>query len=233
MQQNADPAELAKFDTPSDDWWALDGEFKPLHDINPLRLRFVLDRTELAGKRVLDVGCGGGIFSEALSKAGAQVTGIDLAANALAVAGEHASAQGLDITYREIAAEVLAEREPAQFDIVTCLEMLEHVPDPGSVVDALGRLVVPGGDVFLSTFNRNPKSYLFGIVAAEQVLKLLPRGTHDHAKFITPAELARYCRHAGMQLANLSGMVYHPLTRQYRLNDDISVNYLAHARAHA
>jgi len=152
MQQNADPAELAKFDTPSDDWWALDGEFKPLHDINPLRLRFVLDRTELAGKRVLDVGCGGGIFSEALSKAGAQVTGID---------------------------------------------------------------------------------HLFGIVAAEQVLKLLPRGTHDHAKFITPAELARYCRHAGMQLANLSGMVYHPLTRQYRLNDDISVNYLAHARAHA
>ncbi|MEM6986039.1 MAG: bifunctional 2-polyprenyl-6-hydroxyphenol methylase/3-demethylubiquinol 3-O-methyltransferase UbiG [Pseudomonadota bacterium] len=230
MHANADPDELAKFDTPTDDWWARDGEFKPLHDINPLRLQFVSDRAELAGKRVLDIGCGGGIFTEALARAGANVTGIDLASQALVVARQHAREGGLDIDYRDIAAEQFALEAAAQFDVVTCLEMLEHVPDPAAIVAAIGALVKPGGDVFLSTFNRNPKSYWFGIVAAERVLKLLPPGTHDHAKFITPAELGRYCRGADLTLAELTGMTYNPLTRRYRLERNIDVNYLAHAR---
>lgn len=230
MHHNADPDELAKFDAPAGDWWARGGEFKPLHDINPLRLEFITTRAEIAGKRVLDIGCGGGIFAEALSRAGADVTAIDLAANALAVARDHATQSGLSIDYRAVSAEALASEMTGHFDVVTCLEMLEHVPDPASVVRAVGQLVAPGGDAFFSTFNRNPKSYLFGIVAAEQVLKLLPAGTHDHAKFITPAELAGHCRAAGLRVSDFGGMSYNPVTKRYGLNTDVSVNYLAHAR---
>lgn len=233
MYANTDPAELAKFNTSTEDWWSRDGTFKPLHDINPLRHGFVVERAELAGKRVLDVGCGGGIFTETLARAGATVTGIDLAGQALAVARQHALQSDLEIDYREIAAEDLALEMPGAFDVVTCLEMLEHVPEPSAVVRALGTLVAPAGDVLFSTFNRNPKSWLFGIVAAERVLKLLPAGTHDHSKFITPAELGGYCRDAGLALAALRGMVYNPLTRQYRLDRSVDVNYLAHARRHA
>ncbi|MEM9603740.1 MAG: bifunctional 2-polyprenyl-6-hydroxyphenol methylase/3-demethylubiquinol 3-O-methyltransferase UbiG [Pseudomonadota bacterium] len=229
MHANADPDELAKFDAPTD-WWARDGEFKPLHDINPLRLQFVIDRCPLRGKRVLDVGCGGGIFSEALARAGAEVTGIDLASQALEVARQHAADSGLQIDYRTVSAEQHADEAHGQYDAVSCLEMLEHVPDPTAVVRALGSLVAPGGHVFLSTFNRNPKSYLFGILAAERVLRLVPAGTHDHAKFITPAELARQCREAGLGLSELVGMSYNPLTRRYHLGRNIDVNYLAHAR---
>lgn len=226
---NVDPIEIAKFEALASRWWDPYSEFKPLHDINPLRLNFIVDRVGLAGKAVLDVGCGGGILSESMAQRGAQVTGIDLGEAPLAVAKLHLKESGLRVEYRRVSAEDMARERPGAFDIVTCLEMLEHVPDPSSVVKALGQLVRPGGHVFISTLNRNPKSFLFAIVGAEYVLKLLPRGTHEYMKFIKPSELERWLRAAGLRLRELTGMHYHPLTRRYSLGPGVDVNYLARA----
>ena len=224
---NADPAELAKFSDLAHRWWDKDGEFRPLHDINPARLDWINGLSPLAGSSVLDVGCGGGILADAMARSGAAVTGIDLAAKALRVAQLHAlEAQTVGVTYREISAEGLAAEQAGSFDTVTCMEMLEHVPDPASVVRACASLVKPGGWVYFSTLNRSPKSFLFAIVGAEYLLNLLPRGTHDYAKLIRPSELATYCRAAGLELQHTRGMAYNPLTRRTRLNDDASVNYL-------
>ena len=224
---NADPAELAKFSDLAHRWWDKDGEFRPLHDINPSRLAWINGLSPLAGASVLDVGCGGGILADAMARSGAAVTGIDLAAKALRVAQLHAlEAQTVGVTYREISAEGLAAEQAGSFDTVTCMEMLEHVPDPASVVRACASLVKPGGWVYFSTLNRSPKSFLFAIVGAEYFLNLLPRGTHDYAKLIRPSELATYCRAAGLELQHTRGMAYNPLTRRTRLNDDASVNYL-------
>ena len=224
---NADPAELAKFSELAHRWWDPESEFRPLHQINPLRLDWINQLGPVAGQRVLDVGCGGGILADAMARKGAEVLGIDLATKALKVAQLHAlEAQTPNVTYREISAEALALEQPAGFDIVTCMEMLEHVPDPGSVVRACATLVKPGGWVFFSTINRNPKSFLFAIVGAEYVLNLLPRGTHEFAKLIRPSELAGYCRTAGLELAHTRGMEYNPLTRRYWMSADTSVNYL-------
>jgi 2-polyprenyl-6-hydroxyphenyl methylase/3-demethylubiquinone-9 3-methyltransferase len=226
---NADPAELAKFSELAHRWWDPDSEFKPLHRINPLRLSWI-ERLAggLAGKSVLDVGCGGGILAESIARRGAAaVLGIDLALKPLRVAQLHAMEAGLgNIDYREVAAEALAEERPGAFDIVTCMEMLEHVPEPALVVRACARLVKPGGLVFFSTINRNAKSFLFAIVGAEHVLKLLPKGTHEYAKFIRPSELAQACRDADLAVVQTRGMAYNPLTERYWLSDDTSVNYL-------
>ena len=220
---NADPAELAKFSDLAHRWWDKDGEFRPLHDINPARLNWINGLSPLAGARVLDVGCGGGILADAMARAGAEVTGIDLAR----VAQLHAlEAQTPRLQYREISAEALAAQAPASFDVVTCMEMLEHVPDPASVVRACATLVKPGGWVYFSTLNRNLKSFLMAIVGAEYVLNLLPRGTHEYARLIRPSELAGHCRAAELDLRHTRGMAYNPLTRRTRLNDDTSVNYL-------
>jgi 2-polyprenyl-6-hydroxyphenyl methylase / 3-demethylubiquinone-9 3-methyltransferase len=224
---NADPAELAKFSELAHRWWDPESEFRPLHQINPIRLGWIESHVPLAGKRVLDVGCGGGILADSMARRGAQVLGIDLAAKALKVAQLHAlEAQTPSIEYREISVEALAAEQPASFDAVTCMEMLEHVPDPASVVRACSALVKPGGSVFFSTINRNPKSFVFAIVGAEYVLNLLPRGTHEYLKFIRPSELASYCRASGLNLADTRGMEYNPLTRRYWLSADTSVNYL-------
>ena len=224
---NADPAELAKFSDLAHRWWDKDGEFRPLHDINPSRLAWINGLSPLAGASVLDVGCGGGILADAMARAGAVVTGIDLAAKALRVAQLHAlEAQTTGVHYREISAEGLAAEQAGSFDTVTCMEMLEHVPDPASVVRACASLVKPGGWVYFSTLNRSPKSFLLAIVGAEYLLNLLPRGTHDYAKLIRPSELAAYCRAAGLELQHTRGMAYNPLTRRTQLNDDTSVNYL-------
>ena len=224
---NADPAELAKFSDLAHRWWDPESEFRPLHQINPLRLDWINALVSLQGRRVLDVGCGGGILSDSMARKGAQVTGIDLSAKALKVAQLHAlEAQTPDVQYREVSAEALAAEAPGCFDVVTCMEMLEHVPDPASVVQACATLVKPGGWVFFSTLNRNPKSFLFAIVGAEYLLRLLPRGTHEYAKMIRPSELARYCRQAGLELRHTRGMEYNPLTRRYWLSGDTSVNYL-------
>ena len=224
---NADSAELAKFSDLAHRWWDKEGEFRPLHDINPSRLAWINGLSPLAGANVLDVGCGGGILADAMARSGAAVTGIDLAAKALRVAQLHAlEAQTVGVTYREISAEGLAAEQAGSFDTVTCMEMLEHVPDPASVVRACASLVKPGGWVYFSTLNRSPKSFLFAIVGAEYFLNLLPRGTHDYAKLIRPSELATYCRAAGLELQHTRGMAYNPLTRRTRLNDDASVNYL-------
>lgn len=224
---NADPAELAKFSDLAHRWWDMDGEFRPLHQINPLRLEWINSLCLLKGQQVLDVGCGGGILADAMARSGAQVTGIDLATKALRVAQLHAlEAQTLNVQYREVSVEALATQQPASFDVVTCMEMLEHVPDPASVVRACSALVKPGGWVFFSTLNRNPKSFLFAIVGAEYVLNLLPRGTHEYIKMIRPSELASYCRSADLDLRHTRGMAYNPLTRRYWLNADTSVNYL-------
>ena len=224
---NADPAELAKFSDLAHRWWDPDSEFRPLHQINPLRLDWINGLAPLAGLHVLDVGCGGGILADAMARKGAEVTGIDLATKALRVAQLHAlEAQTPRVQYREISAEALAAQSPGQFDVVTCMEMLEHVPDPASVVRACATLVKPGGWVFFSTINRNPKSFLFAIVGAEYVLNMLPRGTHEYAKLIRPSELAGYCRQAGLDLQATRGMEYNPLTRRYWLSGDTSVNYL-------
>jgi 2-polyprenyl-6-hydroxyphenyl methylase / 3-demethylubiquinone-9 3-methyltransferase len=226
---NADPQELAKFSQLAHRWWDPDSEFKPLHRINPLRLEWI-ERTVggLAGKAVLDVGCGGGILSEAMARRGAaSVLGIDLATKPLRVAQLHALEAGVDnVDYREVAAEALADERPATFDVVTCMEMLEHVPVPGAVVAACARLVRPGGWVFFSTINRNAKAFLFAIVGAEHVLRLLPKGTHEYAKFLRPSELAAACRESGLALRHTRGMQYNPLSERYWLSDDTSVNYL-------
>ena len=223
---NVDPAELAKFQDLASRWWDADSEFKPLHQINPLRLHWIADKVRLRGARVLDVGCGGGILSESLALAGADVTGIDLAEAPLSVARLHAMESGVEVDYRDISAEDCAIEMPAQFDCVTCLEMLEHVPDPASTVAACARLVKPGGRLFFSTLNRNPKSWLFAIVGAEYVLRLLPRGTHDWQKFIKPSELNGYCRNAGLRVDEIIGLTYNPVTRRYKLEDDVDVNYM-------
>lgn len=225
--ENADPAELAKFSDLAHRWWDTESEFRPLHQINPLRLGWIEDLTPLKGKRVLDIGCGGGILADAMARQGAQVLGIDLSTKALKVAQLHAlEANTQGVEYREISAEALALEQPGSFDVVTCMEMLEHVPDPSSVVGACAALVKPGGHVFFSTINRNAKAFMFAIVGAEYVLSLLPRGTHEYAKFIKPSELAAYCRIAGLNLQQSKGMEYNPLSRHYWLSNDTSVNYM-------
>ena len=224
---NADPQELAKFSELAHRWWDPESEFRPLHQINPLRLEWINGLAPLHGKQVLDVGCGGGILADSMARKGAQVLGIDLAIKPLKVARLHAIEAGTpSIEYREVAAEALAAEMPGQFDTVTCMEMLEHVPDPSSIVRACSTLVKPGGWVFFSTINRNPKSFLFAIVGAEYMLKLLPKGTHEYARFIRPSELAQWCRDAGLALHSTRGMEYNPLTRRYWLSADVSVNYL-------
>ena len=227
---NVDAAEIAKFEALASRWWDRAGDFRPLHQMNPLRANYIDARSPVAGRRVLDVGCGGGILSEALAQRGATVTGIDMGEAPLAVARLHLLESGLEIDYRHANAEVLAEECPGSFDIVTCLEMLEHVPDPGSLVSACARLVRPGGDVYFATINRNPKSYAFAILGAEHILKLLPKGTHDYARFIRPSELAAWTRQAGLQTEDISGMLYNPLTQAFSIGRDVDVNYLVHAR---
>jgi 2-polyprenyl-6-hydroxyphenyl methylase/3-demethylubiquinone-9 3-methyltransferase len=230
MSVNADPQELSKFSELAHRWWDEHGEFKPLHAINPLRLDWIDGLAPLRGRRVLDVGCGGGILAEAMATRGAQVTGIDLAEKPLKVAMLHGMESGSGVDYRLIAAEALALEAPESFDVVTCMEMLEHVPDPASIVRACSQLVRPGGSVFFSTINRNPKSFLFAIVGAEYVLRLLPRGTHEYARFIRPSELAAHCRAAGLAIADITGMTYNPLTKVYALGRDVDVNYLVATR---
>lgn len=227
---NIDTREIAKFEALASRWWDLDSEFKPLHEINPLRANWIDLHSPVAGRSVLDVGCGGGILCEALAQRGARVTGIDMGEAPLAVAELHKLESNVSVDYRQSTAEQLAATQPEQFDIVTCLEMLEHVPDPGSVIKACARLVKPGGHLYFSTINRNPKSYLFAVIGAEYVLKLLPKGTHDYGKFIRPAELCGWLRLAGLDLQRMTGLIYNPLTRVYRLNQqDVSVNYMVHA----
>jgi 2-polyprenyl-6-hydroxyphenyl methylase/3-demethylubiquinone-9 3-methyltransferase len=231
MTVNADPQELAKFSDLAHRWWDTESEFRPLHQINPLRLDWIDARARIAGTRVLDVGCGGGILSDSMARRGADVLGIDLASKSLKVAQLHALEAGTEhIEYREIAAEALAIEAPAAFDAVTCMEMLEHVPDPASIVDACAALVKPGGWAFFSTINRNPKAFLFAVVGAEHLLRLLPKGTHEYARFIRPSELAQWCRNAGLELHDTCGMQYNPLTQRYSLSSDTSVNYLLACR---
>jgi len=226
---NADPAELDKFGELAHRWWDPNSEFKPLHDINPLRLDWIDKVIGLPGKRVLDVGCGGGLLSEGMAVRGAEVTGIDLSEKPLGVAKLHLLESGQKVDYRKVAVEQLATEMPGAFDAVTCLEMLEHVPDPASIVAACAHLVKPGGQVFFSTINRNPKAYLFAVIAAEYLLQMLPKGTHDFARFIKPSELTRWCKQASLEPDELIGMTYNPLTRHYALGHDTDVNYLVRA----
>jgi 2-polyprenyl-6-hydroxyphenyl methylase / 3-demethylubiquinone-9 3-methyltransferase len=230
---NADPAELSKFAALAQSWWDPKGPSKPLHDLNPLRLDYVQRIAALGQRRVLDVGCGGGILSESMARAGAQVLGIDLARAVLDVAELHAMEAKIDVSYRAVSAEDLAIERPAAFDVVTCMEMLEHVPDPAATLTALSKLVKPGGDVIVSTLNRNLKAFAVAIVGAEYIARVLPRGTHEYLKFIRPSELARWGRGAGLDLVDLTGISYNPLTRAFRLSADTSVNYLAHFRGAA
>ncbi len=226
---NADPGELAKFGDLAHRWWDPTSEFKPLHDINPLRLAWIDRHAGLKDRRVVDIGCGGGLLSEGMAGLGARVTGIDRSEKALGVARLHLLESGRQVDYRHVSAEALAAEAPGAFDVVTCLEMLEHVPDPASTVRACAALVRPGGQVFLSTINRNPKAYLLAVIGAEYVLNLLPRGTHDYAKFIRPAELSRHCRLAGLRVEEIVGMSYNPLLKTYGLGRDTDVNYLLRA----
>lgn len=224
--RNVDPEEISKFEALAARWWDPESEFKPLHDINPLRLDFIDQRAHLSGKRVLDVGCGGGILSESMAARGAKVIAIDASQVPISVAKLHQQETGSDVDYRLATVEDIADSDEGPFDAVTCLELVEHVPDPASVISACASLLEPGGHVFLSTLNRNPKSYLFAIIGAEYVLGLLPKGTHDYAKFIRPSELDAWARRAGLKLNELTGMSYNPFTRRYRLGEDVSVNYL-------
>lgn len=229
--QNVDLSEIAKFEAMAARWWDPTGEFKPLHEINPLRANWIDARSPVHGRKLLDVGCGGGILSESMARRGAVVTAIDMGEGPLSVARLHQLESGVDVDYRHSTAEELAETLPENFDVVCCLEMLEHVPDPGAVISACAQLVKPGGDLYFSTINRNPKAFLFAIVGAEHVLRMLPAGTHEYEKFIRPSELAAWLRAADLQLVESTGLVYHPLTRRYRLSrDDISVNYMVHAK---
>ncbi|MDR2166140.1 MAG: bifunctional 2-polyprenyl-6-hydroxyphenol methylase/3-demethylubiquinol 3-O-methyltransferase UbiG [Zoogloeaceae bacterium] len=230
---NADPRELAKFGDLAHRWWDRNSEFRPLHDINPLRLDWIESQMPLTEKSVLDVGCGGGLLAEGLARRGARVTGIDLSEKALGVARLHLLESGLTVDYQQVAAETLAQDCSRGFDAVACLEILEHVPDPASTIRACGQLVKPGGIVFFSTLNRNAKSYLFAVVGAEYMLNLLPRGTHDYARFVKPSELARWSRNAGLTPENPVGLTYNPFGKTYRLSDDISVNYMVAARREA
>lgn len=225
---NVDHQEIEKFEQLASRWWDPESEFKPLHAINPLRLNYIDERVGLAGKRVLDVGCGGGILAESMAQRGAHVVAIDMAEAPLAVARLHQLESGVEVDYRRISTEALAETEPGRFDVVTCLEMLEHVPEPAQVIAACRTLVKPGGQVFFSTINRNPKSYLFAIIGAEYVLKLLPKGTHDYQKFIRPSEMDRWSRAAGLDVVAMTGMHYNPVTRRYWLAPGLDVNYIAH-----
>ncbi|TDO99653.1 bifunctional 2-polyprenyl-6-hydroxyphenol methylase/3-demethylubiquinol 3-O-methyltransferase UbiG [Marinomonas balearica] len=226
---NVDLEEIAKFEALASKWWDKNSEFKPLHEINPLRVNYINERSSLEGKKVIDVGCGGGILSESMAHMGAHVRGIDMGEAPLAVATLHAKESGANVTYEQITAEEISERDTEQYDVVTCLEMLEHVPDPASVVKACMKLCKPGGHVYFSTINRNPKAYLFAIVGAEYILGLLPKGTHDYAKFIQPAELNNFARNAGLDVQHMTGLTYNPLTKVYKLNDrDVSVNYMMH-----
>jgi 2-polyprenyl-6-hydroxyphenyl methylase / 3-demethylubiquinone-9 3-methyltransferase len=228
---NVDTAEIAKFEALASRWWDKNSEFKPLHDINPLRANFIDQRSPVAQKKVIDVGCGGGILAESLALRGAEVTGIDMGEAPLSVARLHALETGVNLNYEQITAEDKATQMPGEFDVVTCMEMLEHVPDPSSVVKACAQLVKDGGDVYFSTINRNPKSYAFAILGAEYILKLLPKGTHEYSKFIRPSELAQWLRAAGLELQEITGMTYNPLTKHYKLDaSDVSVNYLIHAK---
>lgn len=227
---NVDHSEIDKFSALAHRWWDPTSEFKPLHAINPLRLGWIQAITNLQGKRILDVGCGGGILAESLSKAGATVTGIDLSSKALKVAELHQLESGTSVRYLTISAEDLAKEESQSYDVVTCMEMLEHVPDPSSVVQACAKLCKPGGHIFFSTLNRNPKSYLFAIIGAEYILQLLPKGTHQYEKFIKPSELAQFTRAAGLEVIELKGMTYNPITQIYRLGSDTDVNYMMATR---
>lgn len=227
---NIDAAEIAKFEALAAKWWDPDGEFRPLHEINPLRANWIDEHSPVAGRQLLDVGCGGGILCEAMARRGAAVTGIDAGEGPLSVARRHRLEAGLEIDYRQSTAEALAERESGRFDVVCCLEMLEHVPDPGAVIGACAALARPGGAVYFSTINRNPKAFLFAIVGAEHLLRLLPVGTHEYGKFIRPSELAAWLREADLILEGLSGLLYNPLSKRYRLvRGDVSVNYLVRA----
>ncbi|HTH58546.1 MAG TPA: bifunctional 2-polyprenyl-6-hydroxyphenol methylase/3-demethylubiquinol 3-O-methyltransferase UbiG [Paraburkholderia sp.] len=230
---NADPHELQKFSDLAHRWWDPNAEFKPLHELNPVRLDWIDKHAHLAGKRVLDIGCGGGILSESMAGLGASVKGIDLSSEALGVADLHSLESGITVEYEEIAAEALAAREPASYDVVTCMEMLEHVPQPAAIVAACATLVKPGGWVFFSTLNRNVKSYLFAVIGAEYIARLLPKGTHDYARFIRPSELASFVRDAGLRTADIKGITYAPLTRHFALSDDTSINYLLACRRDA
>ena len=225
---NVDAAEIARFEALADRWWDSEGDFKPLHDINPARLEFIDERAALDGKRVLDIGCGGGILAESMAARGARVTAIDMAPAPLAVARIHLRETGLEVEYLQATAEAHAEERAGTYDVVTCLEMLEHVPDPSRVVEACARLVKPGGQVFFSTINRNPKAWVMAIFGAEYVLRLLPRGTHEYAKLIRPSELAEWIRAAGLELEGFTGMHYNPFTRDCKLGGNVHVNYLAH-----
>lgn len=228
-KRNVDAKEIAKFAEMARKWWDKESEFKPLHDINPLRLSYITERVSLPAKRVLDVGCGGGILSESMAEIGAQVTAIDMGEAALTVARLHQHESKLNIDYRQVTIEEIADSGIELFDVITCLEMLEHVPDPGSVIGACKRLLKPDGQLFLSTINRNPKSYLFAVIGAEYVLNLLPRGTHDYARFLKPSEIATWLRQHNLDLKDITGMTYNPLTGIYRLSTDVDVNYLVHA----
>lgn len=230
VHDNVDAAEVAKFNALAARWWDPEGDFRPLHQINPLRLDWIRQATQLAGRRVVDVGCGGGILTEAMAESGATVTGIDMADGPLTVARLHQAESGVAVDYLQTTAEQLAEQRPGEFDVVTCLEMLEHVPQPFEVIRSCEALVKPGGDVFFSTINRNPKSFVFAIVGAEYVLKLLPAGTHEYRKFIRPSELDAWAREAGLELVSSIGLHYNPFTREYSLGDNLDVNYLMHFR---
>ena len=229
MSINVDPQEVAKFSDLAHRWWDPSSEFKPLHEINPLRLGWIDHLAPVSARKVLDVGCGGGILAEAMAQRGGKVKGIDLSERALKVAALHQLESKVNVDYEKIPAEELAAREPGQYDIVTCMELLEHVPDPASTVAACAALAAPGGHLFFSTINRNPKSYLFAIIGAEYILRMLPRGTHDYARFIKPSELAQFCRAAGLEIRDITGMTYNPITKVYALGPDSDVNYIVHA----
>lgn len=230
IDANVDPTEIAKFEALASSWWDSEGESKPLHDINPLRLSYIENRCNISNQHIIDVGCGGGILSESLAKMGGHVTGIDMGEMPLNIAKLHALEAELTIDYQQITAEEKAEHSAGKYDVVTCMEMLEHVPDPVSIIKACAQLVKPGGDIFFSTLNRHPKAYLLAVLGAEYVMKMLPKGTHDYQRFIRPSEMANWCRQTGLEVSNLTGIIYNPFSKTFKLGKDIKVNYLMHCR---